>query len=204
MSDTSQGQGWWLASDGKWYPPGPEDGAVRTAPPPPAAGADQAPAVGWWRAADGKWYPPPAGFSGDVPGKKPLHRRVWFWVLLIVALGLSGCVAVGSVIGVAVDHVAHVKHTIVYSVTGTGSATSISYETLQEGNGHNGDEHLANVPLPWSRTIVASGLVTVYGVQATTAATGGSATCTITDNGALVSSHTVTGALKSVNCIWGG
>ena len=21
MSDTSQGQGWWLASDGKWYPP---------------------------------------------------------------------------------------------------------------------------------------------------------------------------------------
>ena len=21
MSDTSQGEGWWLASDGKWYPP---------------------------------------------------------------------------------------------------------------------------------------------------------------------------------------
>jgi hypothetical protein len=21
MSDTSQGPGWWLASDGKWYPP---------------------------------------------------------------------------------------------------------------------------------------------------------------------------------------
>ncbi len=23
MSDTSQGEGWWLASDGKWYPPQP-------------------------------------------------------------------------------------------------------------------------------------------------------------------------------------
>ena len=27
MSDSSQGPGWWLASDGKWYPP-------ETAPPP--------------------------------------------------------------------------------------------------------------------------------------------------------------------------
>jgi hypothetical protein len=203
MSDTSQGQGWWLASDGKWYPPGQEDGSVRTAPPPPA-GTAPAPGVGWWQATDGRWYPPPAGSTGDVPGKKPLHRRVWFWVLLIVALGLSGCVAIGSVVGVAVDHVAHQKHTIVYSVTGTGSATSINYETLQEGNGHNGNAHLANIPLPWSRTIVASGLITVYGVQATTGPAGGSATCTITDDGALVSSHTVTGALKSVNCAWGG
>ena len=28
MSDTQQGPGWWLASDGKWYPP-------QSAPPPP-------------------------------------------------------------------------------------------------------------------------------------------------------------------------
>lgn len=34
MSDTSQGSGWWLASDGKWYPP-----ELWTGPP------DQAPAV---------------------------------------------------------------------------------------------------------------------------------------------------------------
>jgi Domain of unknown function (DUF4190) len=36
MSDTSQGPGWWLASDGKWYPP-----HLWTGPPmpgPPAAG----------------------------------------------------------------------------------------------------------------------------------------------------------------------
>jgi Domain of unknown function (DUF4190) len=31
MSDTSQGPNWWLASDGKWYPPAPP-------PPPQAAG----------------------------------------------------------------------------------------------------------------------------------------------------------------------
>lgn len=42
MSDTSQGPGWWQASDGKWYPP-----AEREQPGP-----------GWWLASDGNWYPP--------------------------------------------------------------------------------------------------------------------------------------------------
>jgi hypothetical protein len=35
MSDTSQGAGWWQASDHKWYPPNKHPGAVATAPPPP-------------------------------------------------------------------------------------------------------------------------------------------------------------------------
>ena len=45
MSDQSQGPGWWLASDGKWYPPDqapavppPETWATPPAGPPPAAG----------------------------------------------------------------------------------------------------------------------------------------------------------------------
>lgn len=35
MSDVSQGPGWWLASDGKWYPP--ETAPQPLAPPPPLA-----------------------------------------------------------------------------------------------------------------------------------------------------------------------
>ena len=34
MSDTSQGEGWWLAGDGKWYPP------EKAAPPPLATSTD--------------------------------------------------------------------------------------------------------------------------------------------------------------------
>lgn len=34
MSDTSQGEGWWLASDGKWYPPELHRDYVPPAPPP--------------------------------------------------------------------------------------------------------------------------------------------------------------------------
>ena len=39
------GPGWWLASDGNWYPP-------ETHPNAAPAGPD------WWLASDGNWYPP--------------------------------------------------------------------------------------------------------------------------------------------------
>ena len=42
MSDTSQGSGWWQASDGKWYPPESRAGAA--APPPPQYAAAPPPA----------------------------------------------------------------------------------------------------------------------------------------------------------------
>jgi len=37
MSETSQGEGWWLASDGKWYPPSDAPAAVSLPAPPPTA-----------------------------------------------------------------------------------------------------------------------------------------------------------------------
>jgi hypothetical protein len=39
MSDTAQGPGWWLASDGRWYPP--ESRTTPPPPPPPVALAPQ-------------------------------------------------------------------------------------------------------------------------------------------------------------------
>jgi hypothetical protein len=39
MSDTSQGPGWWLASDGKWYPPELWTGGPGTGPPGSPAGS---------------------------------------------------------------------------------------------------------------------------------------------------------------------
>ena len=47
MSDSSQGMGWWQASDGKWYPPA---SAPTPAPPPP---------------------PPPPPQWGQQPGYSP-------------------------------------------------------------------------------------------------------------------------------------
>ena len=46
MSDVSQGPGWWQATDGKWYPPAPQQPPAPPAPPAPptfqAPGAPQA------------------------------------------------------------------------------------------------------------------------------------------------------------------
>jgi len=57
VSDTSQGPGWWLASDGRWYPPHP-----------PSTG-EQIPQVSdWWLASDGRWYPP----QGQAPLPPPM------------------------------------------------------------------------------------------------------------------------------------
>ena len=49
MSDTSQGPGWWLASDGKWYPPEQWTGPPDTSPPCTGAptGPTTTPAQPW-------------------------------------------------------------------------------------------------------------------------------------------------------------
>ncbi|HVA07014.1 MAG TPA: DUF4190 domain-containing protein [Acidimicrobiales bacterium] len=59
MSDTSQGPGWWLASDGKWYPPetwtGPTPQAPQFQPPQP----------------QGYGAPPYAPYGGPLPPGMP-------------------------------------------------------------------------------------------------------------------------------------
>lgn len=51
MSDTSQGPGWWQASDGRWYPPTAQPG---TPPPPAPAPSPYGPTP---------YGPPPAGYG---------------------------------------------------------------------------------------------------------------------------------------------
>ena len=53
MSETSQGPGWWMASDGRWYPPELHPGSVPPAPVPPL---------------------PDYGFSTPPPARKPGPR----------------------------------------------------------------------------------------------------------------------------------
>jgi hypothetical protein len=125
---------------------------------------------------------------------------VWFWILVVLALGIGGCITIVSVAGVAVNHAAHVNHTVVYSVTGTGQANDITYSTLQEGNGQNGEAQVTNVNLPWTKTITASGLITIFDLNATVGDSGGSLSCTITEDGNQIAHNTASGAFASANC----
>src|SRR5580698_6750715 len=83
MSDTSQGPGWWLASDGKWYPPEQWTGPPNTSPP--GAGAPTAqtvaptqpwtpdqPAPTWPTGSPGAGSPGAAG-TPDTPGTPPAY-----------------------------------------------------------------------------------------------------------------------------------
>lgn len=51
MSDSSQGEGWWLASDGKWYPPT----SAPASPPPPSMGQVYNPATAAPTANEAVW-----------------------------------------------------------------------------------------------------------------------------------------------------
>jgi hypothetical protein len=100
MSDTSHGQGWWLATDGKWYPPT----SLAHLPPPPVLPA------------------PPEAYA-ERPGPplqpgKPFYKTPW---MILVAIG-----AVILVIGV----VAFAHNVANNQATSSSSAppSSSSYE----------------------------------------------------------------------------
>ena len=170
MSDVSQGPGWWQASDGKWYAPEQAQGA---APPPPV-------------------HPP---FADEKP-KKPAYKRVWFWLLIVVVVGVGGCTAIIATAGVAIDKANTKQHTVVYTVTGDGTA-DITFDTF--ANGNSGTDQLTGQSLPWTRSITESGLFNIYSVSAGIL-TGTTATCTITVDGKVLSTHTATGQFANVAC----
>ncbi len=93
MSDIPY-DGWWQASDGRWYPPDTQPGD--------APGGPQAPPEGWYQDDDGTWHPPqaPNGAPEPTPGRPAnrsgRHRKGF------VALTLAAAAVVGVVGGLLV------------------------------------------------------------------------------------------------------
>ncbi len=211
MSDTSQGPGWWLASDGKWYPPQPQQAAPTESQPQPAdtvhtmqprqsapvpAGAVGPQGPGWWQATDGLWYPPQGTIIVQEAPKKKFYKRVWFWLLVVVVLGFSGCVAIIAGGSNAIVNADNKVHTVVYSVTGNGTA-DISYSTFDNGN--SGTATSNGTSLPWAKTVTAKGIFSGYDVSVI----GDSATsvaCTITVDGKQIAHNTGSGQSASADC----
>jgi hypothetical protein len=81
--------GWWFASDGKWYPPESQPGALTLQPTvvaPKRQPLDYQPVneQGWWVASDGKWYPPESCITPPPQARKGAEPY-----LLIVAAALA-------------------------------------------------------------------------------------------------------------------
>lgn len=112
MSDSPLGPEWWMASDGRWYPPESQSVRIPTPPPPPPPPppGEYRVGAGWWLASDGRWYPPtgiqtiqsPTGtIEAVVPSADSVSRGLsgtlqgFFWAaggfsVLTAVFGLAG------------------------------------------------------------------------------------------------------------------
>ncbi len=87
-----RGIDWWLASDGRWYPP------------------QNRPTAGWWFASDGRWYPPltqlPNGGWRYPSQEADRSRRTQMMAVASLISGLAGIfimtAVVAIVLGIAV------------------------------------------------------------------------------------------------------
>lgn len=98
MSDQPSGPGWWLASDGRWYPPELHPDAPKEPPPSTwAAPGDTETAPGW---ATPFPTTPPASeapgpqWSAPTPAPTPAKRSPWLLAIaIVVVLIVVGAVA---------------------------------------------------------------------------------------------------------------
>jgi uncharacterized RDD family membrane protein YckC len=137
MSDTFQGHGWWIASDGKWYPPHQHPQYVPppppTPPPPPSSWSSQGPAAYApppWPSPPGQigvmdWAPPSVGAIDPV-----LHLPLAPWWKRLLAIIIDGIViglgfaVVALVISVIVALATHHHNTSATNTTGSTSSSN--------------------------------------------------------------------------------
>lgn len=100
MSDTSQGPGWWQASDGKWYPP--EQAPGYAAPPPPQAPPLPPPGYGP-PPQPGTAYPVGAYVPPASSGMSGCLKAFIIVAVLTVVLGGIGLVLAARAVDDAVD-----------------------------------------------------------------------------------------------------
>lgn len=127
MSNTPQGPGWWIASDGKWYPP--EQRPAAPPPPPPvapAAGAGTPPPFG----AMGPVQPP--GYASTIPPKKSGTNMALIWGLVACGALFVIIVAIGAMVGGRDDESASSSvSTASTTTTQPSTTTTLSVETLR-------------------------------------------------------------------------
>lgn len=141
---------------------------------------------------------PPPGWQPPAPPKKRHTVRNVFLVLGILAvLGIGGCMAVVASIGNEVDKQSNTPHTVVYKVTGSSKAASLTYTT----DGSTTTEQVASAKLPWSKTLQIKGLIPVYQVMAQNGiGQTGTVTCSISVDGKVVKTATGTGEAAIASC----
>jgi hypothetical protein len=162
-----------------------QDNMPPQVPPPPPPGYYQQ-----------SGYPPP-GYYQQPPQKQ--KKPVWPWVLggilLVIFLGIGGCVAFVGLVATGIDSESKREVTVKYEVTGTGDTVAITYS----GRDFNIAQD-TGVSLPWSTDVTIDGLGKTVTLTGTRGAGDGTVTCRISTNGRVISEQTSTGPFASAIC----
>lgn len=208
MNETSPAQGWWKAIDGRWYPPASVPSTPSTRPPRHARVATGSPAGAPQKSSSESVSPGhmavPAAYT-PAKSEKPLRRPPRYWILAVLLVLTAGSISAAAGVRARSGHHAHSKHTVTYSVTGSGSSgvRNITILTLERANGLGGEVHVIDAPLPWTRRVVTSdlGLGTSFSVNVENGPIGLSyVICSISEEGKLLSSDKAEGPYAVASC----
>lgn len=150
--------------------------------------------------------PPASGLRPLVvpaPVKKKLYKRGWFWIVIVLLAGIGIYAVIGRGGGAPANNATEQTNTIVYSVTGSGTPTvsTITYSNVGNEKGQNGQVAVSNAAIPWSKTITAKGPLTDFSLIVQNGSVGLSyVTCTITENGELLTTNTSKGPAAIASC----
>lgn len=114
MSDVSQGPGWWLASDGKWYSPEQAPGYAAPTPPGPGAAFGSAYGPGAPPGYGSPGYPPAAGPppaygyspAGGPYGFAPVPKTNGLAIAALVCSLFFWLYGIGAVLGIVFGFIA--------------------------------------------------------------------------------------------------
>lgn len=208
MDEAAPAQGWWKAIDGRWYPPASVPSTPSAHPPRHARVATGSPAGAPQKSPSGSVSPgsmaAPAAYTGAQSGK-PLRRPPRYWILAVLLVLTAGSISAAASVLARKGHDPHSKHTVTFSVTGSGSSgvRDISILTLQRGNGLSGEVRVIDAPLPWTRRVVTSdlGLGTSFSVRVENGPIGlAYVICSISEEGKLLSSNKAEGPYAVASC----
>jgi hypothetical protein len=135
--------------------------------------------------------------------KKKLYKRGWFWIVIVLLAGIGAYTVIGRGGGAPANNATAQTNTIVYSVTGSGTPTvsTITYANIGNGKGQTGQVAVSDVAIPWSKTITAKGPLTAFSLTVVNGSVGLSyVTCTISENGELLSTNTSKGPSATASC----
>ena len=142
----------------------------------------------------------PQGY--ELKKKKPIYKRIWFWLALIVVVAI---IAIATSGGGASDGSASGTVEVVYTLESDAQQISATYTTLDGGN--IGQSQANNTTAPWTQTlqvedsfIQSFSLVGQMSPVFDGSADGTTITCRITVDGEVVAEQTSTGQYAIVTC----